>query len=156
MALDTPFAAFHAPTHRLINSGYPTLGVFDDLVSPEDAEAAMELEGLTNDRLSGALGRLEAIAPADRAFGQTGASMAMAAFLHPSPGGGRFNTDRLGAWYAACDRQTAIAETLFHHERRLRTSAAVFPATIKMARRGPRKNRKQRRHRVPAGSVLGS
>lgn len=119
-------------THRLIASRYPTIGVFDDLVDPADAEAAMRLESLTNDRLTGALGRLAAIPEADRAHGEPGASLAMAAFLHPSPGGGRFNRDDLGAWYAACDPATAIAETLYHHTRRLRASASGFPSSIQM------------------------
>ena len=119
-------------THRLIASRYPTIGVFDDLVDPADAGAAMRLESLTNDRLTGALGRLAAIPEADRAQGEPGASLAMAAFLHPAPGGGRFNREDLGAWYAACDPSTAIAETLFHHTRRLRASAGGFPNTIQM------------------------
>lgn len=119
-------------THRLIASRYPTVGVFDDLVDAADAEAAMRLESLTNDRMTGALGRLAAIPAADRAQGEQGASLAMAAFLHPSPGGGRFNRETLGAWYAACDPATAIAETLYHHTRRLRASAGGFPNTIQM------------------------
>ncbi len=132
MAVTPPTVSFHRRTHRLIASRYPTVGVFDDLVSPDDAEAAMALESLTNDRLTGALGRLAAIAPEDRAVGAAGASIAMAAFLHSAPGGGRFTTGALGAWYAACDRDTAIAETLYHAARRLGASDAGFPATIQM------------------------
>ncbi len=132
MALDLAVVPFHRRTHRLIASRHPTIGVFDDLVDPADAEAAMELESLTNDRLTGALGRLAAIPRTDWAVGQTGATLAMAAFLHPSPGGGRFNSDGLGAWYASCDPDTAIDETLYHHTRRLRASDAGFPATIQM------------------------
>lgn len=131
MALAAVFASFDRLTHRLVASRWPTVGVFDDLVDPKDAEAAMELEGATNDRLTGALGRLAAIPPRERAVG-TGASIAMAAFLHPSPGGGRFNSERLGAWYAACDIGTAIGETLYHHGRRLRASARGFPNRIQM------------------------
>ena len=130
MAVTTGTAAIHARTHRLIASRYPTVGVFDDLVAPEDARAAMELESLTNDRLTGALGRLDAIPRADWAVDAPGASLAMAAFLHPAPGGGRFNAAELGAWYAACELETAIGETLYHHTRRLKASAAGFPATI--------------------------
>ena len=132
MALEARTVAFHARTHRLIASRYPTIGVFDDLVSPEDAAAAMALESLTNDRLTGALGRLLAIAREDWAVGPPGATLAMAAFLHPSPGGGRFTAPALGAWYAACDPDTAIAETLYHGTRRLAASEGGFPATIQM------------------------
>ncbi len=91
---------------------------------------AMELEGATNDRL-GATARLRAIPENDWAFGP-GASLVMAAFLHPAPAGGRFNDRRLGAWYAALDLQTAVAETVFHHTQRLQASAAGFPALIQM------------------------
>ncbi len=56
----------------------------------------------------------------------------MAAFLHAPEEGGRFTDHRLGAWYASTTVETAIAETLYHHERRLRASAAGFPARIQM------------------------
>jgi RES domain-containing protein len=131
MALSETVTPFYSLTHRLIASRWPTVGAFDDLVDPADAEAAMELEGATNDRLTGALGRLAAIPAGDRAMGP-GATIAMAAFLHPSPGGGRFSHERLGAWYAACEPETAIQETLFHHGRRLRASESGFPNRMEM------------------------
>ena len=132
MAVGEAFTPFDRPTHRLIASRWPTVGVFDDLVDPADAEAAMELEGVTNDRLTGALGRLAAIPAQDRTVGEQGATIAMAAFLHPSPGGGRFSSELLGAWYAACEPETAIQEALFHHGRRLRASEGGFPNRIEM------------------------
>ena len=45
---EPPLAFVHHRTHRLIASRYPTIGVFDELVSAEDAAAAMEIELLTN------------------------------------------------------------------------------------------------------------
>src|SRR3546814_16462017 len=65
-------------------------------------------------------------------MGQYGASMVMAAFLHADPAGGRFTDHRLGAWYAAGDIATAIEETVYHQERRLRASAGGFPNRIQM------------------------
>jgi hypothetical protein len=56
----------------------------------------------------------------------------MAAFLHPAPGGGRFNTDALGAWYCAAELETAIAETVYHHTRRLAHSSGGFRHVIQM------------------------
>lgn len=56
----------------------------------------------------------------------------MAAFLHPAPAGGRFNGPQLGAWSAACELETAIAETVHHNHRRLAASAAGFPNRIEM------------------------
>jgi hypothetical protein len=38
----------------------------------------------------------------------------MAAFCHPRPGGGRFNRENRGAWYAAFDLETAHAEVIYH------------------------------------------
>jgi len=38
----------------------------------------------------------------------------MAAFTHVRPGGGRFNDERRGAWYAGLSLDTAIEETIYH------------------------------------------
>jgi RES domain len=56
----------------------------------------------------------------------------MAAFLHADEAGGRFTDGRLGAWYASFELATALAETLYHHTRRLRLSAGGFPNRIQM------------------------
>lgn len=58
--------------------------------------------------------------------------MVMAAFLHADEAGGRFTDRRLGGWYASFEIETAIAETLYHNERRLRLSAGGFPNRIQM------------------------
>jgi hypothetical protein len=118
-----------ARTHRLIASRFPTVGVFDDIAAnEEELRVAFLLEDLTNARSHA---RLEALPEGGIATGPT-ASLAMAAFLHCAPEGGRFSDGDLGAWYAATDLQTALAETVYHHERRLRASAAGFPARIQM------------------------
>ena len=124
-----PRSRVQARTHRLIASRFPTIGVFDDIAaSEEELRVAFLLEDLTNVRSHA---RLNALPPNGVASGPT-ASMAMAAFLHCAPEGGRFSDGDLGAWYAATDLSTAIAETVYHHERRLRASAAGFPARIQM------------------------
>ena len=75
----------------------------------------MELAGWTNDRLvPERLGRLP---KEDWVHGRPNASVVMAAFLHVSPTGSRFNGPDLGAWYAAADLRTAAAE-VGHHLRR--------------------------------------
>src|SRR3546814_122184 len=125
-------AAFKGRTYRLIASRYPTVGLFDDIAGDEeDLRAAFELEALTNDRTT-ATERLRRILGGEVAMGQYGASMVMAAFLHADPAGGRFTDHRLGAWYAAGDIATAIEETVYHQERRLRASAGGFPNRIQM------------------------
>ncbi len=40
-----------APAFRLIPSRFPPIGASDTVATPGDPEAAMELEGWTNDRL---------------------------------------------------------------------------------------------------------
>lgn len=118
-------------THRIIASRYPTIGVFDDIAENEDElRVAFELEAMTNGRLQ-PYRRLAALPEGGVVTGPT-ASIAMAAFLHCSDSGGRFNTSRLGAWYAALDQRTAIAETVYHNERRLRMSDAGFPNRIQL------------------------
>lgn len=116
-------------THRLIASRFPTIGVFDDIAADEEElRVAFLLENLTNPRVQGRL----AILPAGELVGGPSGSIVMAAFLHASDDGGRFNDGDLGAWYASLDLATAFAETVHHHERRLRASAAGFPAKIQM------------------------
>jgi len=56
----------------------------------------------------------------------------MAAFCHPAPGGGRFNSKVLGAWYCAPEIQTAIAETVYLHAKRLAHWPSGFRHAIQM------------------------
>lgn len=121
-----------ARTHRLIASRYPTIGPFDYMPDAAAAAAAEALESATNQRLSDVAGRLALLRPEDIVVDVPTAHQAMAAFLHVAPSGGRFNGPDLGAWYASLDIDTAIAETVFHHARRLARSAAGFPNSIEM------------------------
>lgn len=107
--------AITQPTFRLIPSQYPPIGAFDDVSSPEDLAAVMELEGWTNDRLVQV--RLNRLPRAQWVYGRSNASIVMAAFLHGAPGGNRFTGPDLNAWYAGLTLKTAIAEVA-HHLRR--------------------------------------
>ncbi len=102
------------------------------MASPEDLEDALLIESLTNDRITETLARLSRIDRREWVLDQPGATLVMAAFCHPAPGGGRFNTDALGAWYCAAEIETAIAETVYHHTKRLAHSASGFRHTIQM------------------------
>jgi RES domain-containing protein len=104
-----------APLWRLIPSCFPPIAAFDGVARAEDLAAVMDLEGWTNDRLVAE--RLARLPPAEWLFGVPNASVAMAAFLHAAPAGGRFNGAELGAWYASVAVRTAIAEVA-HHLRR--------------------------------------
>ncbi|MDC9826418.1 RES family NAD+ phosphorylase [Devosia sp. ZB163] len=103
------------PTHRLIPSRFPPIGLFDTVATVADLEAVMELAEWTNDRL--VKERVARLPQSEWVFGRTNSSVVMAAFLHAAPGGARFNGPDLGAWYAAASTVTAIAE-VGHHLRR--------------------------------------
>jgi len=118
--------------HRVINSCWPPIGLFDDLCDDEqELRVLFNLEMLTNARLMPAVSRLAHIPDGDILTGST-AHQAMAAFVHCHDQGGRFNDDRLGAWYGALSVQTAIKETCYHLTRRLAQSADGFPQTMQM------------------------
>jgi hypothetical protein len=125
-------AHLHETTHRLIASRFPPVGVFDDLTADrEDLAIAFLLESASNDRLA-VLSRRLPLLPESEIVQGPGATLVMAAFLHADEAGGRFTDGRLGAWYAALDVDTAIAETVHHSTRRLRLSDGAFPSNIQM------------------------
>jgi hypothetical protein len=125
---EPPLTLIRHRTYRLIASRYPTIGIFDELVSAEDAAAAMEIELLTNGRLRAA-GRVPS---ATLVYGELGSTMINAAFAYTDERGGRFHGPELGCWYAAFTAETAIRETVYHHTRRLALSEAGYRQTIQM------------------------
>ena len=109
------YAPAPVPAHRLIPSRFPPIGLFDTVATAADMEAVMELAGWTNDRL--VTDRINRLPRDEWVYGRPNASIVMAAFLHVAPGGMRFNTAELGAWYATAALTTAVAEVA-HHMRR--------------------------------------
>ena len=103
------------PAWRIIPSRFPPIDLFERVAAPEDLEAIIALESLTNPRLRDEVGAISLVPPADRVSGP-GASIIMAAFTHLNPSGSRFSDGRYGVFYAADDLETAIAETRFHRE----------------------------------------
>ena len=63
--------------------------------------------------------------------GQPQATVVMAAFCHPRPGGGRFNDAARGAWYAALSLETAIAETVYHRTKEFE-ELGIFDGFVQM------------------------
>ncbi|MCY4307936.1 MAG: RES family NAD+ phosphorylase [Rhodobacteraceae bacterium] len=119
-------------THRLISSKYPTIGIFDDITDePEDLKAGFIFEVITNDRFLLLHSRINLIPDHEIVSGNT-ASLVMAAYLHANEKGGRFNSWKLGAWYASLDVETALAETFYHADRNLRLSESAFPSKIQI------------------------
>jgi hypothetical protein len=109
------------PSYRIVPSIFPPRGLFDAVADPADLDAVFALEALTNDRLREQLGHLRHIPPERRVSGP-GTTPVMSAFTHVHPDGGRFSTAKFGAYYAARELPTAIAETVYHRERFLRAS----------------------------------
>ena len=107
-------------TCRLVPSRYPSVGILDRVAAPEDLPFIFELESWTNDRISNELGILHRMPREEWVTGRPMASVIMAAFCHPRPGGGRFNGPDRGAWYAATDLESAHAEVLYHRGKELR------------------------------------
>ena len=109
------YANAPAPAHRLIPSRFPPIGLFDTVATAADLNAVLELVGWTNDRL--VAHRIARLPQDEWVYGRPNSSIVMAAFLHVAPGGMRFNSGELGAWYAAAALTTAVAEVA-HHLRR--------------------------------------
>ncbi len=112
------------PAYRLVPSKFPPIGLFDTVATASDMEAVLELVGWTNDRLVAE--RLALLPRSEWVFGRPNSSVIMAAFLHVAPGGMRFNTSDLGAWYAAGEITTSVVEVA-HHLRR-ETVATGLPS----------------------------
>lgn len=106
-------------TCRLVASRYPVEGILDVVASPADLPYIFELESWSNDRISTEMGLLHRLPEEEWVMGRPMASVVMAAFCHPRPGGGRFNSAQRGAWYAGTLLETAHAEVLYHRGREL-------------------------------------
>jgi RES domain len=103
------------PCHRLIASRFPTVGIYDQIASPDDLDVVFAVEGLTNPRVRQELGQLSLVPAADRITGP-GATLIMAAFTHLNPLGSRFSDGSWGVFYAAESLQTAVAEVSHHRQ----------------------------------------
>ncbi len=102
---------------RIIRSIHPPIDLFEDVADPEDWPLLIAAEMKTNPRLAEAVGNLDLVTPARRVSGP-GASYLMAPFTHASTDRpSRFSDGRYGVLYASATFETALAETIHHHER---------------------------------------
>jgi hypothetical protein len=116
---------------RLVPSRYPSEGILDRVAAPEDLPFLFELESWTNDRISNEVGLLHRMPREEWIAGRPMATVVMAAFCHPRPGGGRFNGPDRGAWYAARDLETAHAEMAYRRTAEL-AEIGVFETRVEM------------------------
>jgi hypothetical protein len=102
---------------RIIRSVHPPIDLFEDVADPADWPLLISGEQKTNPRLMETLGAIDLVPP-DRRVGGPGASYLMAPFTHVSPDRpSRFTAGRYGVLYAARIFETALAETVHHHQR---------------------------------------
>lgn len=108
--------------HRIINSKYPPVSLFEDIADPADWELLASAESKTNPRLFEGIGKL-ALVPNERRVAGPGASWVMAPFVHASPDRpGRFHSGEDGAYYAGDSSEVALFETIYHFENFLRAT----------------------------------
>jgi RES domain-containing protein len=107
--------------HRLIPSLFSEAGtVLDEIADSETMLAdIIRLDGATNDRLQGEQHGLIGISTYELLYGVPNAHVVNAAFTHTNEWGSRFNDHTRGAWYAAKELETSIAEVTYHKARRL-------------------------------------
>jgi hypothetical protein len=89
------------------------VGLYDQVVSPQDLEVVFAIEALTNPRVRQELGQLNLVPFEQRVVGP-GATLIMAAFTHLNPNGSRFSDGTWGVYYASDSLHTAIAEVSHH------------------------------------------
>ena len=114
-------------TVRLIPTAFAKPPVLGPLAETDDDQSALaDLEALTNRRQIGERGGLADLDARELAFRarslglqRWGHTHVNAAFLYTRAGGSRFNDERRGAWYAAFDDLTALAEVGYHRTREL-------------------------------------
>ena len=119
MTSANPIEISHIQWHearRIISSRFPPIDLFDDVADPSDWPLIISAEQKTNPRLMETIGNLDLVPPKRWVAGQA-ASFLMAPFTHVSPDRpGRFHDGTYGALYIAHDFETALAETIHHHE----------------------------------------
>jgi hypothetical protein len=107
--------ALQCDTYRLIPSHYPPIQLFENLLEPDELDAAYALESLTNDRLRDRAGDISLVSPEDRVIGR-GSTPVMAAFTHIGVDS-RFTKGHYGVYYAGLSFETALAESKFSRAR---------------------------------------
>jgi hypothetical protein len=90
------------------------------LVAADELDALSEIEGATSTRLSAQRSGTDKLDKRELVFGIPHAGFINAAFAYWLPGAqNRFSGRGRGAWYAAIELTTSVAEVSFHMEREL-------------------------------------
>lgn len=122
----------HQQTYRMVNSKFPPITLFDDVIDEEDFETAWALQALTNPRILNDLGDVSLVPKNEIPFGIDGTNYATAPFTHVNPDGSRFSDGSFGMLYLADTTETAIAETRYHQEKYFRNVEGLHYDTVDM------------------------
>lgn len=120
-------------TVRLVSSARLRDPVLLALAAAEDLAALAEIEGATSGRLIAEARGLGAVSPHELVHGIPHKAHINAAFAYARPHmRNRFNGPDRGAWYAALDVETCLAEVAFHLTRFL-DDTGVYEAVVDYA-----------------------
>jgi len=127
---DIPVAREALPrTVRLVSSARLRESVLLGLADANDLDALAEIEGATSGRLIAEARGLGGVSPHELVHGVPHAAHINAAFAYARPRApNRFNGPSRGAWYAALDVATCLAEVAFHMTRFLADSGILETA----------------------------
>lgn len=107
---------------RVIPSKYPPINLFEDLTNdPAEWELLAELESVINPQVRQEIGEISLVPPELR----VASTAVMAPFVHLNPMGSRFSDGGHGVYDASEHLETAIRETVYHLEMRLRAGHAA-------------------------------
>ncbi len=136
MAATLPFPVIRAAlarTVRLVSTARLRDPVLLKLVAPEQMDDLAEIEGATSGRLTTMRDGSGRMARGELVVGPQHAAFINAAFTYWQPRGlNRFNGPGRGAWYAALETSTCVAEVSFHMTREL-ANVGDFNATVDYA-----------------------
>ena len=127
---DIPVAREALPrTVRLVSSARLRESVLLGLADADDLAALAEIEGATSGRLIAEARGIDGVSPHELVHGVPHAAHINAAFAYARPHMlNRFNGPARGAWYAALDVETCLAEVAFHMSRFLAESGITETA----------------------------
>ena len=120
-------------TIRLVTTARLRDSVLAELVDEDDLDALAEIEGATSRRLTAETRGIAGLPANELVHGVPHAHFINASFAYAKPRAlSRFNGPDRGAWYAALDVETSIAEVAYHLTQAL-TNAGDFNAVVEYA-----------------------
>lgn len=105
--------------HRLINSKYPTIDIFDDISSHEDFEALYNMQAKSNPRLRLLDGSAGSIDVSEIPLGDQQVHSAIAPFVHVPVIPSRFSSGGYGVLYGASSVSCGLKEVGHHIQKHL-------------------------------------